>query len=109
VVTGFLDGDRARGRPVGVGIDGTGALLVADDAGGTVWRIAAADGSITPEPVGTDQTTVGSAGSGERNAASQNPAAANTGETAAPKPPQTNIAPAVGPQGPDAGKSKQGQ
>jgi glucose/arabinose dehydrogenase len=46
VVTGFLDGDRARGRPVGVGIDGTGALLVADDAGNTVWRIAAATGSV---------------------------------------------------------------
>jgi glucose/arabinose dehydrogenase len=54
VVTGFLDGDTARGRPVGVGIDGTGALLVADDAGNTVWRVAAADGTISPEPVGTD-------------------------------------------------------
>lgn len=54
VVTGFLDGDKARGRPVGLGIDGTGALLVADDAGNTVWRIAAADGRTTPAPVGTD-------------------------------------------------------
>lgn len=54
VVTGFLDGDKARGRPVGLGIDGTGALLVADDAGNTVWRVAAADGSVTPGPVGTD-------------------------------------------------------
>ena len=54
VVTGFIDGDQARGRPVGVGIDGTGALLIADDAGNTVWRVAAADGSVTPEPVGTD-------------------------------------------------------
>lgn len=44
VVTGFLDGDRARGRPVGVAIDGTGALLIADDAGNTVWRVAAANG-----------------------------------------------------------------
>ena len=43
VVTGFLDGDQARGRPVGVAIDGTGALLVADDAGNTVWRVAAAN------------------------------------------------------------------
>ncbi len=40
-VTGFLDGDRARGRPVGVAFDGTGALLIADDAGNTVWRVAA--------------------------------------------------------------------
>ncbi|KAB0681917.1 PQQ-dependent sugar dehydrogenase [Aureimonas leprariae] len=53
-VTGFLDGDDARGRPVGVGIDGTGALLVADDAGNVVWRVAAADGSVTPKPVATD-------------------------------------------------------
>src|SRR5690606_9169397 len=39
VVTGFLDGDEARGRPVGLAIDGTGALLIADDAGNTVWRV----------------------------------------------------------------------
>ena len=57
VVTGFLDGDSARGRPVGVGIDGTGALLVADDAGNTVWRVAAADGTISPEPIGTDRVS----------------------------------------------------
>lgn len=42
VLTGFLDAkDRARGRPVGVAIDRTGALLVADDAGGHVWRVSA--------------------------------------------------------------------
>jgi glucose/arabinose dehydrogenase len=53
-VTDFLSGDKARGRPVGVGIDGTGALLVADDAGNTVWRVAPSDGAVTPEPVGSD-------------------------------------------------------
>jgi glucose/arabinose dehydrogenase len=58
VVTGFLDGDQARGRPVGVAIDGTGALLIADDAGNTVWRVAAADGSIAPAPVGSDGGTL---------------------------------------------------
>lgn len=47
VVTGFLSGDQARGRPVGVAIDGTGALLVADDAGNTVWRVTAADRSVS--------------------------------------------------------------
>src|SRR5690606_19229257 len=57
VVTGFLDGDTARGRPVGLAIDGTGALLIADDAGNTVWRVAAADGTVTPEPIGTDRMT----------------------------------------------------
>ncbi|SCX28333.1 putative membrane-bound dehydrogenase domain protein [Agrobacterium sp. DSM 25558] len=59
VVTGFIQGDKARGRPVGVGIDGTGALLVADDAGNTVWRVAAADGKVTPAPVATDDVSGG--------------------------------------------------
>jgi glucose/arabinose dehydrogenase len=41
VLSGFLTerGD-ARGRPVGVAIDRTGALLVADDVGNTVWRVS---------------------------------------------------------------------
>ena len=40
VLTGFLsaDGD-AYGRPVGVAIDKTGALLVADDVGNAIWRV----------------------------------------------------------------------
>lgn len=43
VVTGFLDAEnRARGRPVGVAIDATGGLLIADDLGDTVWRVTAA-------------------------------------------------------------------
>jgi glucose/arabinose dehydrogenase len=42
VVTGFLDGDKARGRPVALAIDGTGALLIADDTGNTVWRVSGA-------------------------------------------------------------------
>jgi glucose/arabinose dehydrogenase len=42
VLTGFLsDTDRAFGRPVGVVIDRTGALLVADDVGNVVWRVKA--------------------------------------------------------------------
>lgn len=41
-VTGFLDDkDNARGRPVGLAVDKTGALLVADDVGNTVWRVSA--------------------------------------------------------------------
>jgi glucose/arabinose dehydrogenase len=40
VLTGFLDDKgNARGRPVGVIIDKQGALLVADDVGGKVWRV----------------------------------------------------------------------
>jgi glucose/arabinose dehydrogenase len=39
VLTGFvLDNGDAMGRPVGVAIDGRGALLVADDVGNTIWR-----------------------------------------------------------------------
>ena len=40
-LTGFLTADgHAQGRPVGVAIDGRGALLVADDVGKVVWRVA---------------------------------------------------------------------
>jgi len=39
VLTGFVVGDEARGRPVGVALDRFGALLVADDVGNTVWRV----------------------------------------------------------------------
>ena len=43
VLTGFLDADEhALGRPVGVAIDKQGALLVADDVGNAVWRVAPA-------------------------------------------------------------------
>jgi glucose/arabinose dehydrogenase len=39
-LTGFLsEQGKALGRPVGVAIDTTGALLVADDVGNTVWRV----------------------------------------------------------------------
>ena len=42
VLTGFLNAkDEALGRPVGVAIDAHGALLVADDVGGVVWRVSA--------------------------------------------------------------------
>jgi glucose/arabinose dehydrogenase len=41
-LTGFLDADnKIQGRPVGVAVDSKGALLVADDVGGVVWRVAA--------------------------------------------------------------------
>ena len=42
-LTGFLDkNDKIRGRPVGVAVDARGALLVADDVGEIVWRVAPA-------------------------------------------------------------------
>ena len=41
VLTGFLSEDgEAYGRPVGVVIDRRGALLVADDVGNVIWRVA---------------------------------------------------------------------
>jgi glucose/arabinose dehydrogenase len=41
VVTGFLDSNnRTHGRPVGLAIDQSGALLIADDVGNTVWRVS---------------------------------------------------------------------
>jgi glucose/arabinose dehydrogenase len=44
VITGFLAPDKqtVRGRPVGVTLDRTGALLVADDVGNVVWRVSGA-------------------------------------------------------------------
>jgi glucose/arabinose dehydrogenase len=43
VLGGFLNGrGEARGRPVGVIVDSRGGLLVADDVGGAVWRVSAA-------------------------------------------------------------------
>jgi hypothetical protein len=42
VVTGFLTNGEARGRPVGLTMDNTGSLLIADDVGNVVWRVSAA-------------------------------------------------------------------
>lgn len=48
VLTGFLTEDgKARGRPVGVITDQIGALLVADDVGNVIWRVA---GPRQPRP-----------------------------------------------------------
>lgn len=42
-LTGFLNArNEAQGRPVGIGEDATGAILVADDVGNIVWRVAPA-------------------------------------------------------------------
>jgi glucose/arabinose dehydrogenase len=102
VVTGFLDGEKARGRPVGLGIDGTGALLIADDVGNTVWRVGPADGTVTPEPIPTDRVVTEPPPTAE----------GRDGETGTPLPAegptQTDVAPAVGPEDgaplPDAGE-----
>lgn len=82
VVTGFIQGDQARGRPVGVGIDGTGALLVADDAGNTVWRVASADGNTIPQPIGTDRVSAGEQVSTDMRTGRVPPAATTAGTEA---------------------------
>jgi len=41
-LTGFVKDGKVRGRPVGVAVDRTGALLVADDTGNAVWRVSSA-------------------------------------------------------------------
>jgi glucose/arabinose dehydrogenase len=52
VVTGFLtaDQEKSQGRPVGLAFDHTGALLIADDVGNTVWRVSAAAIKGQPRP-----------------------------------------------------------
>ena len=41
ILTGFLNAKgEAQGRPVGVAVDAHGALLVADDVGNKIWRVA---------------------------------------------------------------------
>jgi glucose/arabinose dehydrogenase len=43
VLTGFVNAQgEAQGRPVGVAVDKSGALLVADDVGNAIWRVAGA-------------------------------------------------------------------
>lgn len=65
VLTGFLDAQgHARGRPVGVAIDASGALLVADDVGNTIWRVSPAAGAGAAQPVTNDHATASSTGLG---------------------------------------------
>lgn len=47
VLTDFVNAEgQAHGRPVGVAVDGRGAVLVADDVGNVVWRVT----STMPPP-----------------------------------------------------------
>jgi glucose/arabinose dehydrogenase len=50
VLTGFLDArGHALGRPVGLAVARDGALLVADDVGGSVWRVTP-QSNASPQP-----------------------------------------------------------
>jgi glucose/arabinose dehydrogenase len=56
VLTGFLGPEgQAYGRPVGVALDGQGALLVADDVGNRVWRVTASDATSAASPPTPDE------------------------------------------------------
>ena len=45
VLTGFVNPEgEAQGRPVGVVVDRSGGLLVADDVGNTIWRVTGGGG-----------------------------------------------------------------
>jgi glucose/arabinose dehydrogenase len=49
VLTDFVNGlGEAQGRPAGVAIDRSGALLVADDVGNVVWRVTPEAAKPTP-------------------------------------------------------------
>jgi glucose/arabinose dehydrogenase len=48
ILTGFVNDDgEAHGRPVGIAVDNHGAVLVADDVGNTIWRIASETPNVT--------------------------------------------------------------
>jgi glucose/arabinose dehydrogenase len=50
-VGGFLNSDgKIRGRPVGLTVDRTGALIIADDVGNAVWRVSYGGGSRLATP-----------------------------------------------------------
>ena len=50
-LTGFLSAEgEAYGRPVGVALDARGAVLVADDVGNTIWRVASVRPGAAPMP-----------------------------------------------------------
>jgi glucose/arabinose dehydrogenase len=52
ILTGFIGPfGWARGRPVGVAVDRTGGVLVADDVGNVVWRVALAASRVTAKVV----------------------------------------------------------
>ncbi|MGY3586246.1 glucose/arabinose dehydrogenase [Bradyrhizobium sp. USDA 4341] len=51
VVTGFLDeNNHTHGRPVGLAVDRSGALLIADDVGNTVWRVSSSGPAPQAKP-----------------------------------------------------------
>ena len=53
VLSGFVNqAGEAMGRPVGVAVDRSGALLVADDVGNVIWRVTPAKDAASEGPAG---------------------------------------------------------
>jgi glucose/arabinose dehydrogenase len=51
VLAGFVSAEgEAQGRPVGVAVDKSGALLVADDVGNAIWRVTPGEESAAVRP-----------------------------------------------------------
>ena len=54
VLTGFLSNEgNALGRPVGVAVDFSGAILVADDVGNMIWRVSPVGATTYETPMTT--------------------------------------------------------
>src|SRR5690606_23677433 len=58
VLTGFIDAEEevAFGRPVGVAIGKDGSLLVADDVGNVIWRVASPSAGQRPADVAKSES-----------------------------------------------------
>jgi len=50
LVTGFVDGGGAWGRPVDVAVDPQGALLISDDQSGTIYKLTAPASALAARP-----------------------------------------------------------
>lgn len=57
ILTGFVNKDgEAMGRPVGVAVDKTGAVLVADDVGNIIWRVTPVSNTQGMRPIEDEAT-----------------------------------------------------
>lgn len=69
VLSGFLsDQGDALGRPVGVAVDRSGAILVADDVGNMIWRVSPIGTMMDHRPI---NKTINPASAGQKPVSSQ--------------------------------------
>jgi glucose/arabinose dehydrogenase len=74
-VSGFLtEGNKTRGRPVGVTVAPDGSVLVADDLTNAIWRVTRDGGNPQPpQSQGQSQTSASDQGQGESQNQGQSP------------------------------------